>query len=308
MVTNTAGSASPVGAAVDRRRQGRFPAARRALHGRERLAWQSLAILVGILFLVPFVWLVLTAFVRYGGLDLSTTGGFTTSNFSDLFKNNATAQAVGENVGQALVYSFYLSAGTMIITTAIALFTAYPLSRFNIRGKNAVVYGIVFITGLPIVAIVIPTYDIFLRYNLVDSPLWTILFMTATSLPFAVWIGKNFIDSVPFELEEAAATEGAGTLRTLRYVTMPLVTPGALVIAIYTFIQSWSNFFVPFIFLDTPKLPAAVTIYQFFGQYTVNYGGLAAFSIIFTAVPVVLYVVLSKWSGGNSLFSGAVKG
>jgi multiple sugar transport system permease protein len=278
------------------------------LKRREDLIWRCLALLVAVLFLIPFIWLVLTAFVRYGGLDLTTTGGFTVRNFTTLFQNNAASQAIGEGIGGALLNSFYLSAGTMVLTTVVALVAAYPLSRFNIRGKNVIIYAIVFMTGLPIIAVVIPTYDLLVEYNLIDSQLWTILFMTATSLPFAVWIGKNFIDSVPVELEEAAATEGAGVAKTLLYVTVPLVRPGALVIAIYTFIQAWSNFFVPFILLDPPKLPAAVTIYQFFGQYTVNYSGLAAFAIVFTAVPVALYVVLSKWSGGNSLFSGAVKG
>lgn len=284
-------------------------ALQRVLRRNERRVWQSVALFVGVLFLVPFVWLILTAFVRYGGLDLSTKGGLTGSNFSGLFGSTPTAQAIGEGVGAALLNSFWLSAGTMVITTAIALITAYPLARFDIKGKNAIVYGIVFVTGLPIVAVVIPTYEIFLRYNLVNSRIWTILFMTATSLPFAVWIGKNFIDRVPIELEESASTEGAGVVKTLRYVTVPLVLPGALVIAIYTFIQAWSNFFVPFILLDSPKLPAAVTIYQFFGQYTVNYSGLAAFSILFTAVPVGLYIGLSKWAGGGgSLFGGAIKG
>jgi multiple sugar transport system permease protein len=277
--------------------------------GRRRTSsWNLVAIGVGILFLLPFAWLVLTAFERYGGLDLSTGGGLTFSNFTQLFRNTTESQAVGEGVGRALLDSVYLSAGTMIVTTVVALVAAYPLSRFNLPGRDPIIYGIVFVTGLPIIAVVIPTYDIFVTYNLINSMVWTILFMTATSLPFAVWIGKNFIDAVPIELEEAASTEGAGIFKTLRYVTIPLITPGATVIAFYTFIQAWGNFFVPFILLTTPKLPAAVTTYQFFGQYTTNYSGLAAFSLVFTAVPVAFYVVVSRWGGGESLFSGAIKG
>jgi multiple sugar transport system permease protein len=277
-------------------------------HKRRGTPWNLVGIAIGVLFLIPFVWLVLTAFERYGGLDLTAGGGLTAGNFTNLFKSTAQSQAVGEGTGQALLNSVYLSAGTMIITTAVALLAAYPLSRFKIPGKNVIIIGIVFVTGLPIIAVVIPTYDLFVTYNLVNSVPWTILFLTATSLPFAVWIGKNFIDSVPIELEEAASTEGAGIFQTLRYITLPLVTPGAVVIAFYTFIQSWSNFFVPFILLTTPKLPAGVTIYQYFGQYTTNYSGLAAFSLVFAAVPVIFYIVLSKRGGGASIFSGAVKG
>jgi multiple sugar transport system permease protein len=270
--------------------------------------WNMLALVVGVLFLVPFIWLVITAFTKNGTLAVSFTGGLTGSNFSSLFAANGASEAIGESVGGALLNSLYLSGGTMLITTVVAVLTAYPLSRFNIPGRNVLVYAIVFVTGLPIVAVIIPTYDIFVTLNFINSLWWTVLFMTATSLPFAVWIGKNFIDSVPFELEEAAATDGAGTLRTLLHITAPLSIPGLLVIAIYTFIQSWSNFFVPFVLLQTPKLPASVTIYQFFGEHAINYSGLCAFALIFTAVPVVLYVLLSKRTGGLSMFSGAVKG
>src|ERR1700740_110459 len=83
--------------------------------------WNVLALLIGLLFLTPFVWLFLTAFERYGGLNLSGGGGFTLQNVTGLFGNTAAAQSVGEGVGQALLNSVYLSAGTMIITTVVAL-------------------------------------------------------------------------------------------------------------------------------------------------------------------------------------------
>ena len=285
------------------------PRQRRAIPKRRaHWGWNLLAVVVGILFLVPFIWLVITALTHNGTLSVSLSGGLTTSNFTSLFSSNSASEAIGEGVGGALLNSLYLSGGTMVVTTVVAVLTAYPLSRFNIPGSNILVLAIVFVTGLPIVAVVIPTYDIFVSMNFINSLLWTVLFLAATSLPFAVWIAKNFIDSVPIELEEAAATDGAGTFRTLRHITAPLSIPGLLVIALFTFIQSWSNFFVPFVLLQTPKLPASVTIYQFFGEHTINYSGLCAFALIFTAVPVILYILLSRRTGGTSLFAGAVKG
>jgi len=283
------------------------PGQRRAYKRRAHWGWNLLAVVVGILFSVPFIWLVVTALTNNGTLSLSLSGGLTASNFTNLLSSSGT-QAVGEGVGAALLNSVYLSAGTMVVTTVVAVLTAYPLSRFHIPGSNILVLAIVFVTGLPIVAVIIPTYDIFVSMNFINSLPWTILFLAATSLPFAVWIAKNFIDSVPIELEEAAATEGAGTLRTVMHITAPLSIPGLLVVALFTFIQSWSNFFIPFVLLQTPKLPASVTIYQFFSVHAINYSGLCAFAVIFTAVPVVLYVLLSRRTGGLSLFAGAVKG
>lgn len=272
-----------------------------------RRIWNAVAIVIGLLFLVPFIWLVLTAFAKEGTLGISFKNGLTLNNFSTVF-STANSADVGESIGRALLDSLYLSAGTTVVTTFVALLAGYPLSRFRLPGKSAALYFIVFMTGLPVIAIVIPTYDIFVAINVVNSLEWTVLFMSATSLPFAVWIAKNFIDNVPLELEEAANVDGAGTFRTLLHVTAPLCVPGAMVVAIYTFVNAWSNFFVPFILLDTPKLPASVTIYQYFGEHTILFGDLAAFSILFTAVPVALYLVLSRRVGGTALFSGALKG
>jgi len=102
--------------------------------------------------------------------------GLTTGNFSGLFAANSASEAIGEGVGGALLNSLYLSGGTMVITTVIAVLTAYPLSRFNIPGRNVLVYAIVFVTGLPIIAVIIPTYDIFVSLNFVNSLWWTVLF------------------------------------------------------------------------------------------------------------------------------------
>ncbi|MEV0561811.1 carbohydrate ABC transporter permease [Dactylosporangium sp. NPDC050588] len=137
-----------------------------------------------------------------------------------------------------------------------------------------------------------------------------ILFMSASSLPFAVWMMKNFMDSVPVSLEEAAWTDGAGWLQSLRRIVLPLMVPGLTVVLIFTFVLQWGNFFVPFILLlSHEKQPASVTIYTFFTQYgAVAYGRLAAFSILYTAPVVLLYSALSKVLGGAFSLTGAVKG
>jgi multiple sugar transport system permease protein len=88
------------------------------------------------------------------------------------------------------------------------------------------------------------------------------------------------------------------------------MAPGIAVVAIFVFVGQWGNFFAPFVLLDTPeKQPAAVTIYTFFSQYgQVAYGQLAAFSILYTAPAVILYVVVNKYLAGSFNFAGSVKG
>jgi multiple sugar transport system permease protein len=178
------------------------------------------------------------------------------------------------------------------------------------RFRRPFLYTIVFTTGLPITAILVPVYSMFARFNLVDNVPAVILFMTATSLPFGIWLMKGFMDGVPLDLEQAAWVDGATWVQSLRRIVAPLMMPGIVVITIFTFVSQWGNFFVPFILLQSSgKLPASVSIYQFFSQYgQTDYGQLAAFSIIYTLPVVFLWIVLSRFLRGNFTFAGAVKG
>ena len=126
----------------------------------------------------------------------------------------------------------------------------------------------------------------------------------------AVWMLKNFMDSVPVSLEEAAWVDGASALKALRTIVLPLMKPGLLVVFIFIFTATWGNFFVPFILTTDPDIqPAAVAIYQFFGTHgAVVYGKLAAFAVIYSSPALVLYAIMQKVSGGSFAMAGAVKG
>ena len=104
--------------------------------------------------------------------------------------------------------------------------------------------------------------------------------------------------------------DGASMLTTLTRIVIPLMRPGLAVVFIFVFIGAWGNFFVPFVLLLSPdKLPAAVSIFSFFGQYgTVAYGQLAAFSLLYSLPVITLYVFVSRVLGGSSAMAGAIKG
>ena len=190
------------------------------------------------------------------------------------------------------------------------MLAAYPLSRYRMRFGKYFLYSVLFGTCLPITAIMVPVYALFVQLNLLDSLPGTIFFMAATSLPMAIWMTKNFMDSVPISLEEAAWTEGASAMQALRRVVLPLMRPGIAVVFIFVFVQAWGNFFVPFVLLLSPeKQPAAVSIFAFFGQYgSVAYGQLAAYSLLYAAPVLGLYVLVTRISGSAFALAGAVKG
>lgn len=96
-------------------------------------------------------------------------------------------------------------------------------------------------TSLPITAVMVPVHKMFLTLKLYNKTIGVILFLTATSLPYAIWLMKNFMDSVPIELEEAAHVDGASTLTIIRKIVAPLMFPGICVVFIYTFSGSWGR-------------------------------------------------------------------
>jgi multiple sugar transport system permease protein len=271
--------------------------------GRGLRATSNLVLLViAILFIAPVAWLLLAAFNETATLNAEWPTTFSTENFAKVLNPELSFLPLWN--------SFVISAGSAIIAVLVAVLAAYPLSRYKSRFNKPYLYGILFATGLPITAMMVPVYSLFVRFGIVDSLVATTFFMATTSLPIAIWMMKNFIDGVPTSLEEAAWMDGASSMRTLRSVVVPLMRPGIAVVFIYVFVHAWGNFFIPYILLLSPQnQPAAVSIYTFFGENgAIAYGQLAAYSLVYSVPVLVLYVIISRGIGGSSAMAGAVKG
>lgn len=263
----------------------------------------SLSMLViGLAFLVPLLWVVLASFDTGASLSVAWPETWSLGNFAAIWNVETTFRP--------LANSLILCGGATIVTMVTAVLCAYPMSRYRFRAKRPLLLTIIFSTGLPITAIMIPVYSLFVQVNLIDSMGGAILFLGASSLPYAIFLTKGFMDGVPVEIEESAWTEGAGVLRALWSVVLPLMRSGLAVATIFTFVTMWGNFFVPFMLLLSPEnLPAAVTLYTFSSQYgQVAYGQLAAFSIFYSLPVVALYLFLGRTLGQGFAAAGGVKG
>lgn len=256
---------------------------------------------IALMFLAPLLWVVLASVNENATLSAEMPSSVSFANFAAVLTWDQTILP--------LLNGLLMCVGSAAVTVVVATLAAYPLSRYQLRFNRSFLYIILFATGLPVTAIMVPVYSLFVQLNLLDSLPGTALFLSATSLPFAIWLTKGFMDGVPVSLEEAAWTDGASGLQALRTVVVPLMLPGMAVVSIFVFILAWGNFFVPFILLTDPvKQPISVSIFNFFGQNgQVAYGQLAAYSIIYSMPVVVLYLVVSKTFGTFAL-SGAIKG
>lgn len=272
---------------------------------RERMASTASSIamiVIGLAFLIPLLWVVLASFDTEATLSVQWPSRWTLDNYKAIWNEETTFRPLWN--------SLLLCGGATLVTMIAAVLCAYPLSRYRFRAKRPLLLTIIFSTGLPITAIMIPVYALFVRVNLIDSMFGAILFLGASALPYAIFLTKGFMDSVPIEIEESGWTEGAGVYRTLWSIVLPLMKSGLAVATIFTFVGMWGNFFVPFMLLLSPEnLPAAVTLYTFSSQYgQVAYGQLAAFSIFYSIPVVVLYLFMGRTLGQGFAAAGGVKG
>jgi multiple sugar transport system permease protein len=267
-----------------------------------RLVANLVLAFIGVIFLVPMLWLVFTSVSGAQTLQVQLPHPFTLNNFSKVLTWDTTFHP--------MLNGLYLCGGGTLITVVVSILAAYPLSRYRSKLKRPFLLTVLFMTGLPITAIMIPVYTMFEQVNLIDSMAATTLFMGASALPFSIWLMKNFMDGVPVSLEEAAWTDGAGPMQTLRRIVLPLMWPGVIVVTVFTFAGMWGNFFVPFILLiSADQMPASVSLLTFFDPHgTVVYGQLAAFSILYCIPIAVLYIALSRKLGGSFALGGAIKG
>ncbi|MER5255665.1 MULTISPECIES: carbohydrate ABC transporter permease [unclassified Streptomyces] len=267
-----------------------------------RLAADAGLLVVAAAFVLPLAWVILSSLDTEADLKVKVPDGITLDNYDAVLTPEITFTP--------LLNSLLLCGGGTLLTVVCAALAAYPLSRFTSRLNRPFMLTILFATSLPITAIMVPVYALFVQVDLIDTMQGTIFFFAASQLPFAIWLMKNFMDGVPKELEEAAWTDGASSFQSLLRIVLPLMGPGVSVVTVFSFVMMWGNFFVPFMLLLTPEqMPASVSINDFFGNKgTVVYGQLAAFSIIYSTPVILLYVLISRKLGGGFALGGAVKG
>lgn len=257
---------------------------------------------IGICFILPLLWVLVASVDTNAMQSLKVPYQLTGANYVDVITSKANQRA--------FLIGLVISLGQALLVVVLGLLAAYPLSRYQMKYKKPFMLTILFMTSLPITAVMVPVYQLFLGLNLYDNIVGVMLFFVASSMPYGIWLLKNFMDSVPNDLEEAAWVDGASVFVAIRKVVAPLMIPGICTVAIFTFSGSWGNFFVPYILMQTPeKFPASLKLYQFFGQYgMVEYGQLAAFSVLYAIPSVVLYVLSQQFMSKGFGLQGGTKG
>lgn len=258
------------------------------------------------------------SFVAYGQVLDRPTGNPVT--FAELLRN-----------------SFVLSLGVGLAALGVAVTAAYAFSRFKFKMREVMMILVFIPLLMPAVGLSTPLYLLLnqvqvkqctggtiavqpittcadgkgrLQFNLRDSLFGVGIAMTATALPFAVWNLKGYLDTIPRELEEAAAIDGADANQTFWQIVIPLAMPQLAVTFFLGFIGHWQEFVLTWLFLSQPKdYTLAMTLYNMTGQYanSVPWNRFAAMAVIVALPVAVVYIALQKQIVGG-LTTGSVKG
>ncbi|MFF7888006.1 carbohydrate ABC transporter permease [Streptomyces sp. NPDC020794] len=268
-------------------------------------AGQYLALLAYLVFLAfPFLWLISTAFKPARELaSLHPTWiprSPTLANFRQAFDEQPLLHAALNSLLAAL--------GAAVVAVVIATPMAYVMARHRTLLAKAATGWVVVSQAFPFVLVIIPLFLVLKNLRLIDSLTGLITVYVVWALPFALWMLVGYVRAVPAELEEAAAVDGAGRVRTLVSVTAPLLAPGIVATALFAFISAWNEFFFALVLLKTPEkqtLPVVLT--HFIGAEGVaDLGPLAAAATLATLPSLVVFAIIQKRISGGVL-AGAVK-
>jgi arabinogalactan oligomer/maltooligosaccharide transport system permease protein len=293
-----------------------------------QLVLQAICLLILFTVLFPVLWIVSMALdprnlSRPDGLNLIPPGASLDSFIQVIRK--PTSNPV--DFITLAFNSFKIASLTSLFSIAIGVSAAYAFSRFNFRFRSVLMIAILGVLMLPAVATLAPLFvflnritvdftgvpilgDLLGEFNLRNSQLGVMLAITSGLLPFSIWNLKGYLDTIPKELEEAAAVDGAGRNQTFIKIILPLATPALAVTAFLGFIGGWTEFYFSWMFLTKPSdFTLSMALYSMVGQYarTTPWSLFAAFAILVAVPPAVVYFFAQKYIV-SGLSIGGVKG
>lgn len=289
--------------------------------------------ILALLFLFPLYWIVTGAFKPaadiYAQKPVLAPTEWVTTNFENLFKKRSAplwelAVPFSRNFtedGRAIIFStgptvpaafrwlvntVFMAVAAMVLTCITAAMAGYALAKKRFRGR-AILFGlIVCAMALPKQVILIPLLREMAGLQLYDT-LWAVIFPTV-GWPFGVFLMKQFAESIPGEILEAARVDGSSELRTFTTIVVPMIKPGIGALAIFTFINSWNDYFMQLIMLVSgSNYTISLGIATLQAETTVDTGLLMAGATL-AAVPIIVVFLLFQKYFTQGITMGAVKG
>ncbi|HEX7105555.1 MAG TPA: carbohydrate ABC transporter permease [Acidothermaceae bacterium] len=258
-------------------------------------------VLLSLMYGVPILWILLTSFKSSSDV-IGTQSSF-------LFHPVTTAysEALKSNLYGALRQSLFIAGGTTALTLLIAIPAAYGLARTKTWVTSVGLALVIILQMMPQTSTVIPLFQVFGHWRLLNHTIGVIFADTSLLIPFAIVLLRPFFRAVPLSLEEASAIDGASVVRTFASVVLPVARNGVLTAGTLIFLLSWGEFLYAVNFFLTPgHYPMSALIAQQVSAFGINWPGLMALAVL-TSVPVLVVFTLTYRLLRDGLTVGAVK-
>ena len=203
--------------------------------------------------------------------------------------------------------SIFVSIASVVLIVVVCSLASFYIARFKFSWNHALFF--IFLLGMmiPIKLGIVPLFILMRDLGLINS-LWSLILMnTATGIPLSMLILTGFFKTMPYELEEAARIDGAGNLKVLWHVVLPLMRPALGTVIIINFIASWNDFFFPLIFItEKMKRTIPVGMMSLFGEHSADWGSLFA-GLTLASLPMILLFFIASKQFMEGLTAGAIK-
>jgi polyol transport system permease protein len=275
------------------------PGPRRAPRWVGNVGWAVLAWVVALAFFTPVLWMAITAFKPESAAE--------TWPPQFIFKPTlAEFRLAITGMGPFLTHSIIATVGSTILVVLLAVPAAYALSVYPVRKWRDGLFFFISTKMLPIVAVIGPLYVIALHTHLLDSLGVLIILYTAMNLPLAIWMIRSFMLEVPNELLEAARLDGAGRIREMGSVILPVISPGLVSTALICMIFAWNELFLALNLTVTNAATMPMFLISSVPQEGLYIAHLSAAALV-ASIPVIIIGWLAQRSLVRGLSMGAIK-
>ena len=251
----------------------------------------------------PLVWIILSSLKSKGEITGDPTAFFPRQISFEYFQTVLTQLRFDRNIANSII----VAGCTTLVAITISALGAYGVVRFFPRFGKVLTRVLITTYMFPPILLAVPYSIIMGKAGLTNSRVGLVIVYLSFSVPYAIWLLVGFFQTVPLEIEEAARVDGANKLQVFGRVVLPIVTPGVVAVAIYTFINAWNEFLYSLILINSSeKMTVAVALKSLEGQEVLDWGTMMAASAL-VVIPSVFFFMLIQKKIAGGLAQGAVK-